>query len=209
MSRRRRSLYSAPKLKLKQKTIVAIATLISFGLAALSLVTVATGAPSLQFWNEVLFSVFGWLSFTSPIFFILVGLVLQKFKWGFAQTNVLLGLILILLSLTGLTASLAPMQAGSLGAILWDQLSSFVTGIGSALLLIVVFLVGLVVTFNASLTQIFEIFATLLKALGEFFPNQRVCLIGKMDWKLKVSRLKFREWKKNQNQLPKPLPERM
>lgn len=138
----------------------------SFGLAALSLVTVVTGASSLEFWRSILLKIFGWLSFTSPVFFILIGLVLQKFKWRIAQANVLLGLILLLLALTGLTAAFSPDQAGKIGEILWTQLSSFVTIWGAAAILVVVFLVGLVVTFDTSLSQIFAIFGHIFRGVG-------------------------------------------
>ncbi|MCL4366375.1 hypothetical protein M1437_04065, partial [Patescibacteria group bacterium] len=59
---RRRSVYKLPKLKLKQRTIVAVASLISFILAALSAITLATHSQSLQFWRQFLFDLFGWTS---------------------------------------------------------------------------------------------------------------------------------------------------
>lgn len=156
---RRRSIYRLPKLKLKQKTITGVATLISIILAGISTVSLVTTSQALDFWRRLLFEMFGWTSFVSPILFLLSGLVLQRVKWSFAQTNVLLGLILIVMSVTGLTTSIIPLQAGSIGATLWIQLTSFVTEIGSAVILIGVFLVGVVVLFNASLSQIFGIFA--------------------------------------------------
>ncbi len=158
---RRRSVYKLPKLKLKQKTIVAVASLISFVLAAISAVALATHSQALQFWRQFLFELFGWTSFSAPVVFFVVGLVLQKVRWSFGQTNVLLGLVLIILALSGLTGAVKPYQAGSIGLNLWVQLASFVTNIGAAALLSGVFLVGLVVLFNASLDQIFGIFASL------------------------------------------------
>jgi len=163
---RRRSVYSAPKLKLKKKTIIAVGSLISFILAGLSAVTVATNAASLQFWKDFLYEVFGWTSFISPVVFILTGLVLQKVKWGFAQTNVLLGLILMVLSIVGLTAAVSESSAGSLGSTLWTQLASFVTTFGAIILLLGVFLVGMVVLFNTSLGQIFGIFASISRFIN-------------------------------------------
>lgn len=158
---RRRSIYKLPKLKLKQKTIVAVATLVSFILAALSGVSLATKASSLEFWRQVLHEIFGWVSFTSPVMFVLAGLVLQRVKWSFAQTNVLLGLTLLIISVVSLTAAVSITQAGVVGANLWLQLASFVTPMGAIVLLVGIFLVGLVVLFNASLGQIFGIFAAL------------------------------------------------
>ncbi|MBI4038304.1 DNA translocase FtsK, partial [Candidatus Daviesbacteria bacterium] len=164
---RRRSVYKLPRLKLKQKTVTAIASLISFLLAVLSAVALLTDSASLQFWRQVLFELFGWTAFLSPLLFILSGLVLQRVKWSFAQTNVLLGMILLILSVTGLTAAFDEARAGRLGLNLWLQLSSFVTILGALAVLALVFLVGLVVLFNTSLSQILAIFGAVFGFLKD------------------------------------------
>lgn len=152
---RRKSIYHLPKLKLKQRTIIAVATLISFLLSALSIVSLATHSPILNFWREFLFSTFGWVAFLMPVLFVLIGLVLAKLKWQFAQVNVLLGFILMCISFLGLTGGVKPERAGSIGLNLWDQLSSFITTPGSVVLLTIVFFVGVVVLLNASLSDVF------------------------------------------------------
>lgn len=164
---RRRSIYKLPKLKLRQRTIVAVASLISFMFAVLSAVALATHGQTLEFWRQFLFELFGWTCLFAPIVFFVIGLVLQRVRWSFGQTNVLLGLILIILALSGLTAPFKPLQAGSIGLSLWTQLASFITNIGAMSLLIGVFLVGFVVLFNASLGQIFSIFGRIFS----FFKN--------------------------------------
>jgi DNA segregation ATPase FtsK/SpoIIIE, S-DNA-T family len=164
---RRRSVYSTPKLKLKKKTVIAVGSLISFILAALSVVALATDVSTLAFWKSFLFEIFGWTAIFSPIIFFLSGLILQKVKWSFAQTNVLLGIILVILSLVGLTAPLSATSAGTVGLNLWTQLESFVTTAGAVVLLLGVFLVGLVVLFNTSLSQIFQIFNSLFNVIKE------------------------------------------
>lgn len=166
MARRRRSIYSTPKLRLKKKTIIAVGSLISFMLAGLSAISLVTETETLSFWRQFLFGMLGWTSLFSPILFILSGLVLQKVKWGFAQTNVLLGLVLIILSLAGLTSGVSPDSGGSVGLTLWSQLASFITSVGAGLLLIGVFFVGLVVLFNTSLSQVFGIFAAVFNFIN-------------------------------------------
>ena len=175
---RRRYIYSAPRLRLKKKTIIAVGSLVAIVLAGLSLITLVTDTKILSFWEKFLFEIFGWTYVVSPVIFLLAALVLQKVKWGFAQTNVLLGIILIILSLTSLTAAFNQTWAGSLGTNLWVQLSSFVTEAGAAVLLLGVFLVGLVVLFNTSLSQIFSIFATIfgflkIKVFKPIFTRSR------------------------------------
>lgn len=155
---RRRSIYKVPKLRLKQKTITAIGALIAFSLAVLSIVALTTHSNALSFWRDFLKEILGWAGIFSPVIFLLSGLILTKAKWHFAQTNVLLGLILIILASVSLTAFIKAERAGSIGIMLWQQLSSFVTPLGAASLLVIVFLVGIVVLFNTSLGQIFGIF---------------------------------------------------
>ena len=155
---RRRSIYRLPRLKLRHRTITAIGSLIAFMLAALSAVSLVTQSAALSFWSEFLKGLLGWTYIVSPFVFLLSGLVLSRARFRFAQVNVLLGLILLILSLVGLTAAIIPQNGGSIGLTLWIQLSSFVTPLGAAALLVGVFFVGLVVFFNASLGQIFGIF---------------------------------------------------
>lgn len=162
---RRRSIYSAPKLRLKKKTVIAVGSLVAFGLSGISLVTLVTDTAILSFWEKFLYELFGWTYIISPIVFFIAGLVLQKVKWGFAQTNVLLGIILLILSATSLTASVNQTWAGSLGANLWLQLASFVTQAGAGVLMILVFLLGMVVLFDTSLSQIFSIFSAIFNFL--------------------------------------------
>lgn len=160
---RRRSVYKLPRLKLRHRTITAVATLIAFGLAVLSFVSLVTNSEILAFWRDFLFSLFGWTNIFAPIIFILSGLVITRAKWRLAQTNVLLGSLLLILSLASLTASVSSNLAGSIGLTLWGQLASFITALGAFAVLLLVFLVGLVVLFNTSLGQIFKIFVLMFK----------------------------------------------
>jgi len=163
---RRRSIYKLPKLRLKQKTITAVGTLVAFGLAILSGAAVGTHSSALSFWRDFLQENLGWAKILSPVLFALCGLVLTRAKFRFAQLNVLLGFILVLISLVGITGALKPEKSGSLGLTIWIQLSSFVTPIGSFALLVLVFLVGLVVLFNTSLGQILGIFGFVFKGIS-------------------------------------------
>ncbi len=188
---RRRSIYKLPKLKLKQKTITAIGSLIAFTLAIVSIVAIATHSNSLSFWRDFLVSILGWVSIVAPVIFLLSGLVLTGAKWRFAQTNVLLGFILVVLSVSSLTAFLRFEKAGSIGQILWRELSSFVTVGGAAALLILLFMVGLVVLFNTSLGQILKIFAwifsTFKNILKPLFNRQRTFEAKHIPIRIKVS----------------------
>jgi DNA segregation ATPase FtsK/SpoIIIE, S-DNA-T family len=164
---RRRSIYSMPKLKLRQKTVVTIGSLISFVLAILSLVALVSETPALTFWRLFLTSNLGWTAIFTPLVFLVSGLVLQKFKWSWAQTNVLVGLLTIIVSLSGLTSPLATDQAGDLGNLIWGELSALLSGPGAVAVLLGSFLVGVVVLFNTSMSQVVSI----LGSVFGFFKN--------------------------------------
>ncbi|MCL5784694.1 MAG: DNA translocase FtsK [Patescibacteria group bacterium] len=155
---RRRSAYSLPKLKLRQKTVITVGSLVSLVLAALSTVSMVSSSSKLGFWKMFLESNLGWTMILAPLIFLVAGLVLQKLKWSLAQTNVLVGLVTILAALTGLTTPFVPEQAGSLGNLIWSELAALLTGIGAFVVLVGVFLVGIVVLFNTSLGQLLSVF---------------------------------------------------
>ncbi len=165
---RRRSIYSLPKLKLKQKTIITIGTIIAFTFAIISGVTLVTETPKLIFWRNFLQSNMGWTAFLSPLIFFVTGLVLQRIRWQLAQTNVLLGLITIVTALSSLTASISVDQAGNLGVLIWGELSVVLTTIGAAAVLSGLLVVGFVVLFNTPMSQ----FLSILGATAKFIKNQ-------------------------------------
>ena len=112
---RRRSMYSLPKFRLRQKTIMTVGSLVALVLAGLSAVSLLTESTKLTFWRDFLKTNFGWTVIFTPLIFLVVGLVLQKLKFSFAQPNVLVGLLAIVAALSGLTAPINPALAGDLG----------------------------------------------------------------------------------------------
>src|SRR5258708_4190614 len=154
---RRRSAYSVPKLKLRQKTIAAVASIVSIMLGALSAVALVSHATYLAFWKNFLLSRVGWAAVLSPFVFFVAGLVLHKIKWKFAQMNVLLGLVTLMVSLMGLFAVISPDAGGEYGVLIQTELSKLITLPGTVLLLMGVFAIGLVVLLNTSLDTIFGV----------------------------------------------------
>lgn len=164
---RRRSVYKMPKLKLKPKTIVFVGTVVSFVLAALSALSIVSSSTSLDFWRNLIQGNLGWTYVLTPLAFVLVGLILQKTKMKYAQMNTLLGLVTIILSLAALSAALDASQGGSLGAMIWSNLQSFITGFGALVLLLGTLIIGIAVLFNASLSQVFSVAASTFSKLGK------------------------------------------
>ena len=166
---RRRSPYSLPKLKLHQKTVVAVGSLVALVLAGLSGVALLTDTPTLNFWREFLQQYLGWTAIFSPALFLVTALVLQKFKWSAAQPNVLVGLVTLVVVLSGLTSPLDSSQAGQIGNLVWVELASLLTNFGAGVVLAGAFLVGVVVLFNTSITTILGIFVQ-----GGLFLKDRI-----------------------------------
>ncbi|MCL4367240.1 DNA translocase FtsK [Patescibacteria group bacterium] len=160
-----------PKLKLRHKTVVAIGSLIAIIFAGLSLVALLAQSTALDFWREFLLLNLGWTAIFAPIIFLVSSLVLQKFKWSFSQPNVLVGLLTIMVALSGLTGLMIADQAGALGNLVWIQLSELITGIGAFFLLVGVFLVGVVVLFNTSLSQVLAIFVAGGRGIGALYSS--------------------------------------
>lgn len=166
---RRRSMYSLPKFKLRQKTVVTVGSLISIMLAGLSGVSLLSDSPTLAFWQLFLKNNLGWGAFFAPLVFLVAGLVLQKLKLPFAQPNVLVGLLLVAAALVGLTSPLSADQAGRVGNLIWRELAVFLSPWGAGVVLIGAFLVGLVVLFDTSLSQVLGIFSQVIGLLKNIF----------------------------------------
>ncbi len=168
---RRRSIYSLPKFRLKQKTVTTVAFLVALVAAGLSGLALFSNSEILSFWRDLLTENLGWTKIFSPLLFISAALVLQRLKWRLAQVNVLVGLLTVVISLAGLTGLILPEQAGSLGNSAALELANLVTSAGAFLILLGVFLVGVVVLFDTSLSQI----GHLVLSVGSFI-NERLTL---------------------------------
>lgn len=153
---RKKSVYSMPKMKLKPKTVIAVATIVSFVLAGISAVSLVYETPVLSFWSSFLKDLIGWTAIFSPFVFILTGLVLHKVKWRIAQLNVLVGFITMMVALMGFSGMASETAGGAIGFVIWRELKNLITPIGSFLVLVGVFAAGLVVLLNASMEQIGE-----------------------------------------------------
>jgi hypothetical protein len=72
-------------------------------------------------------------------------LVLHKTKWKYAQMNILVGFITMLIPLMGLLAIISASAGGSMGVFLWEESKNIATSIGAALIFLLVFIIGLIV----------------------------------------------------------------
>ena len=144
-----------PKLKLKQKTVVAVASIVAFILAALSIGSLFSDSVYFAFWKEFIFTNLGWGAYLTPLAFIFTGLVLQRLKWRFAQMNIFVGYLAMAIALIGLFGMVGMTQGGWVGTQIWELLRT-INPIFAAIVLIFVFSAGLVVFLDTGLEQVFE-----------------------------------------------------
>lgn len=141
--------------------------MVSAVLSAISAASLLYPSPQLAFWRSFLEGNLGWTAFLVPVVFLVATLVLQKMKMALAQANVLVGLLTIMISLSALTSPIVADQAGDLGNLVWGELSAILTGAGAFAVLTGVFLVGVVVLFDASLSQVLGVLA----GIGQFLKD--------------------------------------
>jgi len=137
------------KLKFKQETVYTFSSVALFSLAGLIILSFSRRGKFLTKLWLFLTSYFGWGILFFPFLLILAGLMLTRLKWRITRPNVLLGGIILLISLISLT------KAGLIGLGIWQNLVVFLTRPGAALVLLGFFFVGLVITFETSLEEIF------------------------------------------------------
>ena len=112
--------------------------------------------PILEMINALGSKFFGWALLLIPFLFVSGGLLLTKVKWQIARPNVFLGMLLTIVSLTGLTRS------GSIGLEVFISISSLITPWGGVLL----FFAGVVIGKPRLKTSRYS-FRTCLEPLGK------------------------------------------
>jgi len=137
------------KLKLKQETVYTFSSVALFSLAGLIILSFSRQGKFLTKLWLVLTSYFGWGILFFPFLLVFAGLMLVRLKWRITRPNILLGGIILLISLISLT------KAGIVGLEIWQNLVVFLTKPGAILVLLGFFFVGLVITFETSLEEIF------------------------------------------------------
>jgi S-DNA-T family DNA segregation ATPase FtsK/SpoIIIE len=144
------------RLKLKKHTLFSVAQVIFFLLAGIVIVSFSRQGSILVLLNDFLLFTFSWTTLFIPFLLIVSGLMFSRFHTPLNQPTVLVGGLLLAIASCGLT------QAGSFGREVWNSLSSLVTPIGAAIILLGGILIGLLVLFNTSLDHILAFFVAVL-----------------------------------------------
>ncbi len=112
--------------------------------------------------NNLIWYWLGGASFVLPFLFWLLGLVFSRLKTPLREPNVLVGAWLSFVSFLGL------FRTGRLGQWLWAQTAFLITGLGAASIFLGGLLIGLVVLFDTSLSQLIQLVIDFLRLVKKY-----------------------------------------
>ena len=153
--KRRRFTKRAFKLRLKRATVFSIAQVFFFALSFLILISFSRQGLILVKFNDFLTSSFSWATIFLPFIFLSFAFMLSKIKIPLSQPNVVVGSLLFFVSVAAIG------QAGKVGAVAWEGVSSLVTPVGAFIVLLGTSVVGLIILFNTSFNAVFKLLAAI------------------------------------------------
>lgn len=162
MAKRKRRIRKNLQAGFKKETFYSILGIIFLLMAGLITFSFAGKGSLLIKLNQTLFSLFSWASFLTPFLFLSLGLMFSKINWRLAKPSVFIGSLLIFFSLLGL------FHWGLIGWQIWLGLISLISAIGAVFVLVSSLVVGIIVLFETSLTEIFLFFSAAFKFFKKY-----------------------------------------
>ena len=156
------------KLKLKKDTVYSI---FAFGLllsGLLFLLSFSKSGDSLTLVNDELTKYFGILSILFPVLIILFGFLFLRLKMFLSKPNVAIGFLLFFVS------SIALFRTGNIGVQLYLLLADILSGLGANLVFVAGILIGLVVFFDTSVDELFELLQNIGATIKRFVPSKLI-----------------------------------
>ena len=169
-------------VKLSGGAINTLTAIVLFAFGLLLLFSYTQSGILLQELNNYMVELFGAAAFLLPINIMLFALLLTSIKSRFTAPNVPIGFLVISLSLLILT------QSGAIGLIVFEQAAGLFGPILTSLLLLIAIIIGLVVLFNISFTQLGEYIKRLFSGTASVTKNNVAPLFKTKD-KLAVNDL--------------------
>ena len=148
-------------MKLKKQTVYTVAAIWLWLFAAVILLSFFTDAKMLSPLKEELYNSLGWAMYPLPPLLVSMSLLFFKIKSEIAKPNVPIGLIIMLLGFTGVT------QSGMVGENMWRMLANWIAAEGAMLAFLGCIIIGFIITFNASLDGMVDMFLKSLSFVGE------------------------------------------
>jgi len=159
--KRRRRRKNPLSLSIKTETLYSVAAVVLVVIGVLVIVSFTGQGQMLQLINSWLVRTIGIGVFFVPFVFIAAGLVMMRTKWPWTQPNVLLGAVLVMTGVVGVSRS------GQLGRQTFDNLAVLLSPAGTVVLFAAVLVVGLLILSEVTLRQILEGAAAVVPKPGQ------------------------------------------
>ena len=115
-------------MRLSTDILYSVAALVMFLAGGVLILSFTRQTVPLQLVYSQLVRYTGWTALAIPFVFFSAGLMMTRLKWRITRPNVLVGGVLVLAALSGLTKS------GDLGRELWESVAVLITGPGAGLI---------------------------------------------------------------------------
>ncbi len=166
MAKRRHYQKQKFKVKLKKNTVYSI---FAFGVILSGILlgfSFAKTGPALTTINDYVKVYFGALSFFLPVFLVILGFFFLRLKIFLSKPNVSVGFFILLLSLLGLT------KEGMVGGYLNQLIAEVLSGFGAFSVYLAGVFIGVIVLFDTSPDEVFQIISSILRFLPKLFPSR-------------------------------------
>ncbi|MBI3984414.1 MAG: DNA translocase FtsK [Candidatus Levybacteria bacterium] len=173
MAKRRHYQKQKFKIKLKKNTVYSI---FAFGVILSGILlgsSFAKTGPALTTINDYIKAYFGFLSFLVPILLIILGFFFLRLKLFLSRPNVSVGFFILLLSLLGLT------KEGMIGNYLNQLIAEVLNGFGAFAIYLAGVLIGIIVLFDTSLDEVFQVISAVLGFIPKLFPGRILAFFQK------------------------------
>lgn len=159
------------KLNLKKDTMNSIMAVLIMGIGGLIAISFSQQGVFLTKVNEIGRGLLGWPLLFLPFIFIVGGLLLTHVKLAIASAHVLLGSVVTMISLSGLTG------AGSIGGGIKESIVSLISTPGAILFFVVGTAIGLFILFETSIEDLVLFIQDGAKKVGD--ASSKLQTIGK------------------------------
>jgi len=159
------------KLNLKKDTMNSIMAILIMGIGGLIAISFSQQGVFLTKVNEIGRGLLGWPLLFLPFIFIVGGLLLTHVKLAIASAHVLLGSVVTMISLSGLTGS------GSIGGGIRESVVSLISTPGAILFFIVGTAIGLFILFETSIEDLVVFIQEGAKKVGD--ASSKIQTLGK------------------------------
>ncbi|HSV94479.1 MAG TPA: DNA translocase FtsK [Spirochaetia bacterium] len=159
------------KLNLKKDTMNSIMAVLIMGIGGLIAISFSQQGAFLTQVNEIGRGLLGWPLLFVPFIFIVGGLLLTHVKLAIASPHVLLGSVVTMISLSGLSGS------GSVGSGIKDSIVSLISTPGAVLFFLVGTAIGLFILFETSIEDLVLFIQEGAKKVGD--AGEKLQTLGK------------------------------